>query len=182
MNDSTPFVDHPARRLTVTLPLPYDEARTLYENLVPAVDFSRFYQLATWDATLELAEINAPHGFMRYHDIDVTAIMASSPSTWRATRYSMGNHTIAERMFRHDPAVMLHAPMAALLYADDDGDTKFAVEQPSVSFGSYQNHEIDPVAAELDALVAQLIIALGATVPPTLARDMGPGHVITTRP
>ena len=35
LNDSTPFVDHPARRLTVTLPLPYDEARTLYETSCP---------------------------------------------------------------------------------------------------------------------------------------------------
>ena len=55
---STPaqLIDHPARRLIVTLPLPYDEARLEYEKLVPVVDFSRFFQLATWQATLELAE------------------------------------------------------------------------------------------------------------------------------
>jgi hypothetical protein len=29
---------------------------------------------------------------------------SSSPSFWKATEYLMGNHTIAERMFRHDPA------------------------------------------------------------------------------
>ena len=44
----------------------------------------------------------------RYHRIDVTATMAGSASFWKATQYLMGNHTIAERMFRHDPSVMLH--------------------------------------------------------------------------
>ena len=63
--------------------------------------------------------------------------MASSPSFWKATQYLMGNHTIAERMFRHDPSAMLHAPLPTLLYADADGDTKFAVDQPSLLFASY---------------------------------------------
>jgi len=48
---------------------------------------------------------------MRYYRSELTAVMAGSPSLWKATQYLMGNHTIAERMFRHDPAVMLHAPL-----------------------------------------------------------------------
>jgi uncharacterized protein (DUF302 family) len=95
--------------------------------------------MASWDATLELAEINAPHGFMRYYQIDVTAVMAGSPSYWKATQYLMGNHTVAERMFRQDPSVMLHAPLCVLLYADTDGDTKLAVDQPSLLFATYNN-------------------------------------------
>lgn len=83
-----------------------------------------FRETGSWQATLELAEINAPHGFMIYYRSDVTAVMAGSPSFWKATQYLMGNHTIAERMFRHDPSVMLHAPLRTLLYADPDGDTK----------------------------------------------------------
>jgi len=42
-------------------------------------------------------------------------------------------------MFRHDPSVMLHAPLRTLLYADADGDTKLAVDQPSLLFASYDN-------------------------------------------
>jgi hypothetical protein len=53
-------VDHPSRRLIIHLPRPYDEARELYETLVPEVDRARFGQMANWQATLELAEIN-PH-------------------------------------------------------------------------------------------------------------------------
>ncbi|MDT5142812.1 MAG: hypothetical protein QOI79_2159 [Mycobacterium sp.] len=136
MTTNTIAIDHPSRRLVVALPAPYDEAREQYETLVPEVDFARFFQMASWQATLELAEINAPQGFMRYYLGDVTATMAGSTSLWKATQYLMGNHTIAERMFRQDPSVMLHAPLRTLLYADADGDTKFAVDQPSLLFAS----------------------------------------------
>jgi hypothetical protein len=161
-------VDHPSRRLIVHLPQLYDEARELYETLVPEVDLARFGQMANWQATLELAEINAPHGFMRYYRTDVTAAMAGSASFWKATEYLMGNHTIAERMFRHDPAVMLHAPLRTLLYADTDGDTKLAVDQPSLLFASYNNPDIATVGYRLDYLLALLISTMGGDVPPAL--------------
>jgi Domain of unknown function DUF302 len=165
-------VDHPSRRLVVALSATYDAAREQYETLVPAVDFARFFQMASWQATLELAEINAPHGFMRYYSSDVTAIMASSTSFWKATQYLMGNHTIAERMFRHDPSVMLHAPLRTLLYADADGDTKFAVDQPSLLFNSYDDPAIAAVGQELDALVVELIELLGGEVPKQLSNHV----------
>ncbi len=169
MTTNTTAIDHPARRLVLALPSPYDQAREHYETLVPEVDSARFFQMATWQATLELAEINAPHGFMRYYRSDITAVMTGSPSPWRATQYLMGNHTIAERMFRHDPSVMLHAPLRTLLYADPDGDTKLAIDQPSLLFASYDNPHISEVGRELDALLAQLITLLGGDPPPQLA-------------
>lgn len=172
MTTNTIAIDHPSRRLVVALPAPYDEAREQYETLVPAVDFARFLQMASWKATLELAEINAPHGFMRYYGSDVTAIMAGSTSFWKTNQYLMGNHTIAERMFRHDPSVMLHAPLRTLLYADANGDTKFAVDQPSLLFASYHNADIATVGEELDALLLGLIELLGGEVPKQLRNHM----------
>ena len=168
MTTNSIAVDHPSRRLVVALPALYDESREQYETLVPEVDFARFFQMASWQATLELAEINAPHGFMRYYRGDVTATMAGSTSLWKATQYLMGNHTIAERMFRHDPSVMLHAPLRTLLYADANGDTKFAVDQPSLLFASYHNPDIDTVGKELDELLVALIELLGGEVPDQL--------------
>ncbi|MGW4823328.1 DUF302 domain-containing protein [Streptomyces sp. NPDC004227] len=168
MTTDIAVIDHPARRLVVALPHPYDAAREYYEALVPEIDLHRFFQMASWQATLELAEINAPHGFMRYYRTDITAAMAGSPSSWKATQYLMGNHTIAERMFRHDPSVMLHAPLRTLLYADPDGDTKLAVDQPSLLFASYGNPRIADVGRELDTLLARLITLLGGDAPPHL--------------
>ncbi|MFI6062797.1 hypothetical protein [Streptomyces sp. NPDC051286] len=74
--------------------------------------------------------------------------------------------TIAERMFRHDPSVMLNAPLRTLLYADPDGDTKLAVEQPSLLFADYGNPRIADFGRELDSILAQLITLLGGDAPP----------------
>ncbi|MDT3440228.1 MULTISPECIES: DUF302 domain-containing protein [unclassified Pseudofrankia] len=161
--------EHLVRRLDVAVPLPYDRAVSRYEELVPAVDLARFGLLATWDAALELAEINAPHGFMIYWRSDVTATMAGSPSDWKCVEYLMGNHTIAERMFRHDPTVMLYAPLRTVIYANTEGDTRFAIDQPSTLFDSYGNPAIAEVGRHLDRLVANLLTRLGAPVPEELA-------------
>jgi hypothetical protein len=165
---ATAATDHSSRRLSVWLPDTYDAARTRFETLVPTADTDRFHQMGSWAATLELAEINAPHGFMRYHRTDVTAIMAGSPSFWKATEYLIGNHTIAERMFRHDPSIMLHAPLRTLLYADKNGDTILAMDQPSLLFASYANPDIAAVGQELDDLLASLIALLGGEIPAQL--------------
>ncbi|HUB39842.1 MAG TPA: hypothetical protein VMA72_13395 [Streptosporangiaceae bacterium] len=161
-------IDHPARRLVVALPRGYDDARAHYETLVPEADMAWFFQLASWPATLELAEINAPHGFMRYYRNDITAVMAGSPSSWKATQYLMGNHAIAERMFRHDPSAMMAAPLLTLLYADADGDTQLAINQPSTIFASYHDPPIADVGRDLDTLLATLITLLGGDPPAQL--------------
>ncbi|MET0704420.1 MAG: DUF302 domain-containing protein [Mycobacterium sp.] len=158
-------VEHSVRRIVVPVPHDYDVARELYETLVPAADLTRFYQLGSWQAAFELAEINAPHGFMAYQRIDLTALMAGSGSFWKATQYLMGNHTIAEPMFRDDPSVMLHAPLRVLLFADAAGTTNLVMDQPSTVFASYADPDIAAVGLELDKLVARLIELLGAAVP-----------------
>ncbi|WP_164835800.1 DUF302 domain-containing protein [Actinacidiphila soli] len=161
-------IQHTSRRLLVPLPMQYDKAVKAYEQLVPRVDAARFAQLATWDAVLELADINAPLGFMIYWRADVTATMAGSPSGWKSTEYLMGNHTTAERMHRHDPSAMLHAPLRTVIYADADGDTYFAIDQPSALFSSYDNPAITEVGLHLDSLVAGLLTELDAPVPAEL--------------
>jgi hypothetical protein len=165
-------INYPSTRFTIPLPDPYEVAVRRYEELVPPVDLARFSQLGTWEAVVELAEINAPHGFMIYWKTDVTAIMAGSPSGWKSTEYLMGNHVIAERMFRHDAGVMLHAPLRTEIYADPEGGTQFIIDRPSAHFASYGNPAITEVGEELDNLVAGLLGALGAPVPREL-RDRG---------
>jgi len=122
---STATTTFQVRRLSVLLPLLYDRAIERFGELVPAVDLARFGQLANWDAVIEQAEINAPHGFMVYWQADVTAIVAGSGSGWKCTEYLMGNHVIAQRMFHHDPAAMLYAPLRVVIHADQAGDTPF---------------------------------------------------------
>jgi uncharacterized protein (DUF302 family) len=167
MNAHSTAVDHPNRRLLVALPDGYETARNRYEALVPEVDTAAYADAPDWDAVVALAKTMAPHGFLRYFQTDVAPAMARSGARWRATEYLMGNHTIAERMYRHDPAVMLHAPLRTLIYEGTDG-TVLAVDQPSLLFASYGNPAIAAVGRELDALLVRLIELLGGDVPPHL--------------
>jgi hypothetical protein len=88
-----------------------------------------------------------------------------------ATAGGFDHHTIAERMLRHEPSVMLHAPLRTPLYADANGDTRFAVDQPSLLFASYDNPGIAAVGQELDALLVGLFELLDGELPGELRNN-----------
>ncbi len=48
----------------------------------------------------------------------------------------MGNHVIAERMYRHGPEVMLHAPLGTVICADNAGRARFAASRPGAASSS----------------------------------------------
>jgi hypothetical protein len=83
-------------------------------------------------------------------------------------QYLMGNHTIAERMFRYDPRAMLYAPLHTVIWEDSVGRAWFTVDQPSTQFSSFGRPEIDAVGVELDRKLATLLDALGLDVPGAL--------------
>ena len=62
----------------------------------------------------------------------------------------MGNHTIAERMFRFDALVMTYAPLRVACTADHDGWVWFTFDQPSTQFGSFAIPDVTAVGADLD--------------------------------
>jgi hypothetical protein len=51
---------------------------------------------------------------------------------------------------------------------DPDGDTKLAVDQPSLLFASYHNPDIETVGRRLDYLLALLITTMGGDLPAEL--------------
>jgi hypothetical protein len=94
----------------------------------------------------------------------------------RCSSYLMGNHTIAERMYRHDPAIMLYAPLRTTIHEDAAGTTWFSVDQPSTRFASFGDAAITEVGLELDRKLAALLEHLGVTVPPALTSELLPTH------
>ena len=76
----------------------------------------------------------------------------------------MGNHTIAERMFRFDPSVMLYAPLRTEIYVDSDNRTRFVVDRPSSIFSSFDNPEIAKVGSELDKKLEKLLTGIDVDV------------------
>jgi hypothetical protein len=166
-------VPHQVNRLVIEVTEPYDAFRRRYETAVPEVDREKLAALvrrrADWPEVLAMTEAAAPHGFLIYWSSDVTPLMALAGDGGRCVLYLMGNHTIAERMYRHDPAAMLYAPLRTVICTGSDGRTRFAVDQPSTVFASFGIRDITEVGIELDRKLASLLKALGAPVPGALA-------------
>jgi hypothetical protein len=163
---------HEVHRLAIAVGAGFDEFRERYEQSVPSLDSERLAALvhegADWDTVRRAAAENAPHGFIRYWTTDAGALMRLAGDSARCSSYLMGNHTIAERMYRHDPAVMLYAPLRTAIHEDADGITWFTVDQPSTRFASFGDPAITAVGLELDHKLAALLEHLGAPVPPAL--------------
>lgn len=155
----------------------YDGFRTRYEAAVPAWDAERTYGLvaesAGWDRIVELADENAPLGFMIYWRLDAQPLLGLAGDHARCTEYLMGNHVIAERMFRHDAGALLHAPLRTAVYEDRHGRVLFATERPSDVFGVFDDPRIDEVGRELDDKLRALLAHLDLPMPDDLAPDPG---------
>jgi uncharacterized protein (DUF302 family) len=98
---------------------------------------------------------------MVYATIDALPLLRVAGHTTRAVEYLLGNHTVAETMFRHDPRALLYAPLRVLVYADADGNAVFSMDQPSAAFGSLGIADVTKVGEDLDRKVANLLRVIG---------------------
>ncbi len=169
-----PFFDsgYEAHRLTVIADEAYDDVRRGYEQAVPAYDNAAFREQvarkADWSEVVELMDASAPYGFLRYWGSEITPLMSLAGTPTPCSSYLMGNHTIAARMFRHDPAVMVYVPIQLVITVDGAGRTVLVVDQPSRALASFGGPEIAEVGIELDHKLATLLRHLGIPVPPVL--------------
>ena len=79
----------------------------------------------------------APFGFLIYVRDTVGPVMELAGHTSQCTADLMGNHVIAERMFRYDPRAMMYAPLRAVSWEDHEGEAWFTIDQPSAQFESF---------------------------------------------
>ena len=168
-------VPHQVVRWSIDTGTPFADFRSRYEAAVPELDMDRMTQLradhADWDTVLEAAAGNAPHGFMRFWSTDVGGTMQLAGDRGDCAAYLMGNHTIAEQMYRRDPAVMLYAPLRTAIHRDAQGATRFSIDQPSTRFSTFDSPEIAAVGQELDRKVIRLLQVLDVPVSDTLFSD-----------
>ena len=160
-------------RLNVAVPSVH-AFQAAYEAAVPDVPTDEVHALiargAPWSAMVELIDTRAPNGFLIYRRNDLHPLMANAGDQAPCIAYLMGNHVLAERMFRHDPRAMLYAPLHTVIWQDADGDAWFSVDQPSTQFSSFGVPAITAVGVELVEKVAKLLEVLGVEVPPELSR------------
>ena len=171
MTDETTFT---ARRLTVKIP-DLRHFQQSYEAAVPDLPAAQVAALieraAPWSEMVELIESSAPHGFLIYSKNDAHPLMQTAGDQAQCVWYLMGNHIIAERMFRHDPRAMLYAPLRTVIWEDTDGGAWFTADQPSTQFGSLGIPEISEAGVELDRKLARLLQSLDVDVPAALVRS-----------
>jgi hypothetical protein len=172
MTTITSEVKFTVQRLTVAVPSVRGFQRS-YESLVPDLPREDVRALvgrsAPWSEMLELIDTVAPYGFLIYHRNDEHPVMLAAGDPMDCVAYLMGNHTIAERMFRHDPRAMLYAPLRTLIWEDREQRAWFTVDKPSSQFESLGIPEISLVGHELDRKLAALLEALEVEVPATLS-------------
>ena len=175
INGSIETVSHQVDRLTIQIHDSFDGFRHRYEQAVPVFQRERFDSLiergVDWRTILDATAENAPHDFILYWSGDFTSLMSLAGDRGRCVEYLMGNHTIAQKMYRYDPAILLYAPLRTAIVEDADGFTRFTVDQPSTRFGSFNTPEITAVGIELDRKLAALLAFLDAPVPPALTES-----------
>jgi hypothetical protein len=158
-------VAHTLNRIDIFTGLEYDGFVAAFEKAAPEFDRAAVQAITDrggdWDDVLAAAAANAPNDLMVYAKIDALPLMGLAGHTTKAVEYLLGNHTIAETMFRHDPKALLYAPLRLLIYSDADGNAVFSMDQPSGAFGSLGIAEVTEVGESLDRKVVNLLRLIG---------------------
>ena len=161
--ESAERTPHTVVRLDFTSPDPYAVLRDRFEGAVPAFDPAILGGTTNWADVVRNTMAAAPQDFLRYVTIDGSPLFSIAGHATAVATYLMGNHVFAEQMFRHDPGILLYAPLRVTIYEDKAGVAHLSVDQPSTRFGSFGDPEITAVGEMLDEKLAALITALGLT-------------------
>jgi hypothetical protein len=161
-------IRHEVMRLEIPVHETYDDFLRRFERAVPRFATDRAAALierrAPWSEVIADVAASAPNDFLLYWKLDLTPLMSLAGSKNRATEYLMGNHVIAETMYRRDPAVALYVPLRCAIF-EVDGSPRFAIDKPSTMLSSLGRAEIAQAGSELDQKLARLFEVLGLEVP-----------------
>ena len=175
LNGAIETISYRVDRLTIQIDDSFDGFKNRYERAVPEYQAARFDALieegVEWHTILDATAENAPHDFIVYWSREFTSLMDLAGDRGRCVAYLMGNHTIAQRMYRYNPGIMLHAPLRTAIVEDADHATWFTFDQPSTQFGSFSTPQITKVGRELDHKLAALLKHLDAPVPAALTES-----------
>ena len=158
-------VPHTMNRVDVSTGVEFGEFKAAFEEAAPPFDPATVREIVgrggSWDEVLAAAAINAPNDLMVYATIDALPLLGLAGHTTAAVEYLLGNHAIAETMFRSDPRALLYAPLRVLIYADADGNAVFSMDQPSAAFGGLGIADVTTVGESLDRKVVNLLQVIG---------------------
>jgi hypothetical protein len=156
---------HAMTRVEINTGMPFAAFVTAFEDAAPAFDPLPVQGIVerggNWDDVRAEVAKHAPNELMVYGKIDATPLLGVAGHDTRAVEYLVGNHVIAESMFRHDPKALLYAPLRMLVHSNVDGHAVFTMDKPSDAFGSLGIPEVTAVGKGLDRKVANLLRVVG---------------------
>lgn len=161
MTSAATITQHFVTRLDIPTGMPFDAFCDAFETLAPLFDSALIDRITarggSWDDVRAAVAANAPNGLMIFASIDAGPLMAAAGHRTRATEYLLGNHVVAERMFRHSPLALLYAPLRILVHGDQCDHAVFSLDQPSTLFASLEDPRITQVGYDLDRKVSDLL-------------------------
>jgi hypothetical protein len=156
---------HGMTRIDIDTGIPFAQFVAALEKAAPPVDQTALERIVKaggdWDDVRAAAAENAPNDLMVYAKIDANVFFGVAGHRTQAIEYLVGNHVIAETMFRHNAKALLYAPLRMLIYSDADGDAVFTMDQPGPAFGSLGIAEVAAVGEDLDRKVVNLLRVAG---------------------
>jgi uncharacterized protein (DUF302 family) len=156
---------HTMTRLDIETAMAFDDFVRAFERAAPVFDAEAVHEIAarggTWDEVRAVVASNAPNGLMIFTTIDATPLMSAAGHHTKAVEYLLGNHVVAETMFRHDSKALLYVPLRILVHADANDDAIFCLDQPSTVLASLGLDAITEVGRELDHKVVALLAVIG---------------------
>jgi hypothetical protein len=148
-------------RIDVTTERSFEQATAAFEENVPAADTTMLTRLVETQASAR--EIQAAVALAQ-GDLELmilAKVVQGSLTSLLGTPkklsvYLIGNPVIANRLFERNRGAGLYAPLRVSLYEDPSGKVHIAYDRPSSLLGSFEDAEINAVAALLDEKMATL--------------------------
>jgi hypothetical protein len=160
---------YPATLLSVDTGCAFDEFEQKLHHAVPeAPTFllsALIAQSAQWDEIVRATTDHAPYGFMRYWSSPGSRLMHAAGHHGCVSSYLIGNYELAETMYRHDAAAILHAPLRLVVHQQQTPTAMLSFDLPSAQFACFGDQRIAAVGQTLDEKLAALLEHLGAPVP-----------------
>jgi hypothetical protein len=165
-------VPHQVTRLIFDTGQPYEKFCARYEAAVPVLDPRWVGEYAGGHIRRHdtMPDVGKPgrRGFVLFWRGRMTPQMNAGGELRPCTAYLMGMPDIPEKVYRQEPAVMLHMPLRTLIYIDHDDRTQFAVDQPSTVLAGFAEPAIAGHGLDLDRRLAELLSMLGVAATPVL--------------
>lgn len=152
-------------RIDVVTTRSFAETVAVFEKRVPPANLSTFVQLITGRATAgevetAVGDMAGDSGFMALAKIDQGPLTSLLGKPKKISMYIIGNPLLANRMFEHNPAAGVYAPLRVAIYEDYAGACHLTYDRPSTLLAQFGNPEILTVAKLLDEKMTALAVSL----------------------